>query len=68
MLAASVIFLVTITLVIWQPRGLNIGWSAVAGAIAALLAGVIQVSDIPVVWHIIWNATAPLSPSLSAAC
>lgn len=57
MLAASLIFLVTITLVIWQPRGLNIGWSAVAGAIAALLAGVIQVSDIPVVWHIIWNAT-----------
>ncbi|NHZ92237.1 arsenical efflux pump membrane protein ArsB [Massilia sp. CCM 8733] len=57
MLAASLIFLATLVLVIWQPRGLGIGWSAAAGALAALLAGVIQVADIPVVWHIVWNAT-----------
>jgi arsenical pump membrane protein len=56
-LIASLIFLATLTLVIWQPRGLGIGWSASAGAIAALLAGVIQPSDIPVVWNIVWNAT-----------
>ena len=52
----------TITLVIWQPRvlgyPLGIGWSASLGAAAALLAGVVQLSDIPVVWHIVWNATA----------
>lgn len=57
MLPALLIFLATLTLVIWQPRGLGIGWSACAGAAAALLAGVIKVSDIPVVWHIVWNAT-----------
>lgn len=57
MLIAFLIFLATLLLVIWQPRGLGIGWSAAAGAIAALLAGVIQLSDIPVVWHIVWNAT-----------
>lgn len=57
MLAALLIFLATLILVIWQPRGLGIGWSAAAGAIVALLAGVIQVADIPVVWHIVWNAT-----------
>lgn len=57
MLTASLIFLATLILVIWQPRGLGIGWSASAGAIAALLAGVIQVGDIPTVWHIVWNAT-----------
>lgn len=45
-------------LVIWQPRGLGIGWSAMAGAILALLFGVIQFSDIPIVWQIVWNATA----------
>lgn len=28
------------------------------GAVAALLAGVVQLSDIPVVWAIVWNATA----------
>ena len=58
MLAALLIFLVTLILVIWQPRGLGIGWSAIGGAIAALAMGVIQLSDIPVVWHIVWNATA----------
>lgn len=57
MLIASLIFLVTLIFVIWQPRGLGIGWSATAGAVVALLAGVIHVADIPVVWGIVWNAT-----------
>lgn len=57
MLIALLIFLATLILVIWQPRGLGIGWSASAGAAVALLVGVIHISDIPVVWHIVWNAT-----------
>lgn len=57
MLIAFLIFLATLTLVIWQPRGLGIGWSAAGGAVVALLAGVIDAADIPVVWHIVWNAT-----------
>lgn len=57
MLTALFIFIVTLTFVIWQPRGLGIGWSAAAGAGLAMLAGVIHPGDIPVVWHIIWNAT-----------
>ena len=57
MLTASLIFLATLVLVIWQPRGLGIGWSASAGAAAALLTGAVQAADIPVVWHIVWNAT-----------
>ncbi len=57
MLIAVLIFVVTITLVIWQPRGLGFGWSAALGAVAALLAGVIQPGDIVVVWDIVWNAT-----------
>jgi arsenical pump membrane protein len=58
MLAAFAIFLVTITLVIWQPKGLGVGWSASLGAVLALLFGVVSLGDIPVVWGIIWNATA----------
>src|SRR5471030_1748318 len=57
MLIASLIFLLTITLVIWQPKGLGVGWSAVFGAILAMLFGVVHLSDIPLVWQIIWNAT-----------
>jgi arsenical pump membrane protein len=57
MLTASIIFLATLVLVIWQPRGLGIGWSAAGGALVALAAGSITLSDIPVVWEIVWNAT-----------
>ena len=57
MLSASIIFLFTLILVIWQPKGLGIGWSASMGAILALLFGVISWQDIPIVWGIIWNAT-----------
>lgn len=58
MLIAASIFVVTLVLVIWQPKGLGVGWSAAAGAVLALLTGVVSLGDVPVVWHIVWNATA----------
>ncbi|MDP5167385.1 arsenic transporter [Pseudomonas syringae] len=57
MLIAVLIFIATIVLVIWQPKGLGVGWSAMFGAIVALLAGVVTLADIPEVWRIVWNAT-----------
>ncbi|TAL71592.1 MAG: arsenic transporter [Rhodanobacter sp.] len=54
---ALAIFILTLVLVVWQPRGLGIGWIAMGGALLALATGVVQLADVARVWHIVWDAT-----------
>ncbi|MDB5644481.1 arsenic transporter [Methylobacterium sp.] len=54
---ALALFLATLVLVIWQPRGFGIGWSALIGAGVALATGIVQPGDVPVVWRLVWDAT-----------
>ncbi|PZW68733.1 arsenite/antimonite efflux pump membrane protein [Pseudomonas sp. URMO17WK12:I1] len=58
MLVAAAVFVFTLVLVIWQPKGLGVGWSATIGAVLALGAGAVSLHDIPTVWAVVWNATA----------
>ena len=54
---ALIIFLISLVLIIVQPKGLSIGWTAIGGAILALLFGVVSLQDVVTVTGIVWNAT-----------
>jgi arsenical pump membrane protein len=52
-----VLFIGVVTLVIWQPRGISIGWPAAGGGVLAPALGVVTLADVAQVVRIVWDAT-----------
>lgn len=56
-LASIAIFVFTLLLVILRPKKIQIGYSALIGAVVCYLVGAVNFSDVLIVWGIIWDAT-----------
>lgn len=56
-LASLAIFIFTLILVIFRPKNLQIGYSALIGAVISYLVGTVNFADVVIVWGIIWDAT-----------
>lgn len=57
MLLPSLIFIITLILIITQPFKLQIGTIAIVGAIISLVIGTVNIADVFTVTSIVWDAT-----------
>ena len=56
-LLAVLLFAAVLVAVIWQPRGLSIGWPAAVGGALAVALGLVSLPQVSHVVALVWNAT-----------
>ncbi|MFG1519451.1 MAG: arsenical efflux pump membrane protein ArsB [Thermoplasmataceae archaeon] len=56
-LVSIAIFILTLYFVERNPRGMGIGYPAIIGAFACIAIGITPISDLLVIWDIVWNST-----------
>ena len=54
---ATALFALTLGLILWRPKGLDISISSTAVALVALASGLVSIHNLVQVWEITWNAT-----------
>jgi arsenical pump membrane protein len=54
---ALCLFVAVLTLVVWRPRGLSVGWPAAAGGALAVALGLVSIAQVGRVFGLVWDAT-----------
>lgn len=60
MFIAIIVFITTLVLILWKPKGINEAFIALAGAVLLFAAQLLKPEDAAYIWGFVWNATFSL--------
>ncbi|MGG4146626.1 ArsB/NhaD family transporter [Paenibacillus algorifonticola] len=60
MIISIIVFIITLTLILVKPKGMNEAFIALAGAIILFVLQLLKLEDVVYIWGFVWNATFSL--------